>query len=495
MPSGSPGQGYLSKAAFRLLGYNNGAYTYPTALGTPTPQTLYLHDKIPFISESLSEQFAWIDNSVLDGTAGRSHLDLSGKLGGGTIELRGHYLGLGPLIAAAFGYERVRSSSVQESPIFSVGTTYETGTATGGTSTTLVDSGKSWTTNAYRGMYVRVSELAASPNGAIDVRRIISNTATTLNVVGASFTTTPVSGDSYEISDAFQHSYEMSENLHSEPVTNIEPNAWNTSAYLVRLGVLGIDKGVAAWEWQACAVEEIIFKLNKDGLFVTVNLIPFGVDRRTSSRNSSSAAWDYHYHINQAGQTAATLNSQSLKNLRILRGDTTFRLGSYSTGTSLDSTNNLGVTEFELKVKNNLQVDLQRTASGYYRCEPARSGKREVTGSFTVPRHTALTRLSNYSAQDTLMATLQSTVVDGMFGLSDYDLTMYLRALKLTKADLPVNGPNVLEEKFNFTCLQPAGVSSGMPTPSTGAANSECIIFLKNFDPYNPFMGQHHYLI
>lgn len=482
MPSGTPGKGYLSKAALRIIGYNSGAYAYPTALGTPTPQTLGAYDQIPFISESVQEKLAWLDDATLDGTAGRSKLDNISNIGGGSIDLRGGYYGIGPIIAAAMGYERVRdATSIAESPTV---TTSDSGTASAGAASTLTDSSKSWTTNVYVGRFVRITTIAASPNGKIDVRRITSNTGTVLTV-SPNWTTNPGSGDTYEIIRACVHTYEMSENLHSEPITNILADAWNTSAYIVRLAVMAVDKGVASWEWQACAIEELNFKLNKDGLFITAELVPFGVDRRTSSRNATSTTWSYHYHI----PNNVTLDDAYLKNFRILRGDATFRLGSYSTSVSLDSSNNLGITEFELKIKNNLQVDLQTTSSGKYRVEPVRSGRREVSGSLMVPRHVATTRLSNYTDQDMLMASL--VFAGPSSGSVAHGLEFWMRSLKLTKADVQVGGPQVLEEKFNFTCLQPAGTSSGMPSPSTGAANSEVIIKLSNFDPFNYFMGQH----
>jgi hypothetical protein len=180
-----------------------------------------------------------------------------------------------------------------------------------------------------------------------------------------------------------------------------------------------------------------------------------------------------------------------LKNSRILRGDATFRLDSYSTGTALTSADNLGITEFELKIKNNLQADLQTTGTGYFRAEPVRMGRREVTGSFTVPRHIAVTRLSNYTAADMLMASLTFSNATAIWGYYEAFLKLWIRSLKLTKADVAVPGPEVLEEKFNFTAISPAGDSAGMPADSEGADNSEVIIELQNADPFNYFMGQH----
>lgn len=486
MPSGTPGKGYLSKAALRLIGYNNGAFTYPTALGTPTPETLSYFDLVPFISEGVQEQHGFLDDATLDGTAGRSQLPNISKLSRGSLDLHGHYMGLDQLLAACMGYERVRSASILESP--SVVGALDSGTATGSGGAYLDDSGKSWTSNVFTNAFVRVEELAASANAKIDIRRISSNTSTRLSVSPA-WTTNPASGDSYSIGVAWLHTFHMAENLHSEPITNIitSEDAWNNSAYIVRLVCVGIDKGVAVWEWQACAVEEILFKLNKDGLFITAELIPFGVDRRTSSRNASSSSWAYH--LNSSNSYA--YNSQYLKNFKVLRGDATFRIDSYSTSSSLDSADNIGISEFELRIKNNLQSDLQTTATGAYIAEPVRSGRREVSGSFTVPRHVSASLFTNYANDTTYMAELRFAKTNAIYAAFDAKLNIYMRSLKLTKADLSVSGPQVLEEKINFTCFQPAGVSSGMPTPPEGAANSEVAIEVQNANPFNYFMGQH----
>lgn len=68
-----------------------------------------------------------------------------------------------------------------------------TGTATGGSTTTLVDSGKSWTTNQWLGYYVFVGSQTAV---------IVSNTATTLNLVdldGNALGSAISSGNTYQI--------------------------------------------------------------------------------------------------------------------------------------------------------------------------------------------------------------------------------------------------------------------------------------------------------
>lgn len=70
----------------------------------------------------------------------------------------------------------------------------DSGTATSGTSTTLVDSGQSWTTNAYADMYVWIH----SGTGSGQMRQISSNNSTSVTV-GSAWSTNPDSTSQYRI--------------------------------------------------------------------------------------------------------------------------------------------------------------------------------------------------------------------------------------------------------------------------------------------------------
>ena len=75
-----------------------------------------------------------------------------------------------------------------------------TGTATGGTASTVVNSGASWATNAYQGGYVRMTGGTAGNIG--QVRRIASNDGTTLTLAEA-LPASVASSDTYEIMGMF----------------------------------------------------------------------------------------------------------------------------------------------------------------------------------------------------------------------------------------------------------------------------------------------------
>jgi hypothetical protein len=81
---------------------------------------------------------------------------------------------------------------------------YLTDTASGGTSTTLVDAGKSWTTNQWANKSVEIASGLAS----VQSRRILSNTADTLTIDGTWTATTggsATSGTTTTLTDASQN--------------------------------------------------------------------------------------------------------------------------------------------------------------------------------------------------------------------------------------------------------------------------------------------------
>lgn len=73
-----------------------------------------------------------------------------------------------------------------------------TGTATGGSTSTVVKAAAGWTVNAYAGSYVRMTSGSASGN----IREIASNDATTLTIVGL-FGAAVANTDTFEIGGVF----------------------------------------------------------------------------------------------------------------------------------------------------------------------------------------------------------------------------------------------------------------------------------------------------
>lgn len=115
---------------------------------------------------------------------------------------------------------------------------FATGTATSATSTTLVNSAKTWTTNQWTNSQVRI----VSGTGAGQIRTISSNTATTLTV--PTWTTTPDSTSVYSIEGNDDFIYFVSgSNSANMYKYSISSNTWTASN-----GAVNISQGsVLVW--------------------------------------------------------------------------------------------------------------------------------------------------------------------------------------------------------------------------------------------------------
>lgn len=104
----------------------------------------------------------------------------------------------GDYTLSSSGSNRVlTTASGKSSSATASSTQYDTGTASSGSATTLVDSTKSWTTNAY----ANKAAVIVSGTGAGQYGRISSNTGTTLTFPASTFSTPPDSTSVYKIVD------------------------------------------------------------------------------------------------------------------------------------------------------------------------------------------------------------------------------------------------------------------------------------------------------
>lgn len=120
---------------------------------------------------------------------------------------------------------------------------FATGTATSATSTTLVNSGKTWTTNQWANYQVRI----VSGTGAGQIRSITSNTGTTLTV--PTWTITPDNTSVYSIEGNDDYLYLMGNNAVTMYRYSISANTWTTlSPSPARAAAPSTGAG-AIWVW------------------------------------------------------------------------------------------------------------------------------------------------------------------------------------------------------------------------------------------------------
>ncbi|MFC2076626.1 phage tail tube protein [candidate division KSB1 bacterium] len=228
----------------------------------------------------------------------------------------------------------------------------------------------------------------------------------------------------------------------------------------VARGTLGIDKDVSLWEFASAMVGSIELNANTaDGLVIGTELVTRDLDR-ASTTNVTSTGWTYPGGRN-----------------RVLFHDLTARLGVYSTGTSLSSGDNVRISDFSIRIENNLEADTQTANSSRGIEEPVRNGVRTVTGSITIPCYRNDTFFDRHDADTLLMGDFKFTGPDIGSSTARYRLNIYLPSFRLTKASAPVNGPGTVAETYSLEALIPAGEPSGFPFDRL---NSELFIELQN---------------
>lgn len=496
--SPAPALGVNTLAAFRLVSRQNNPYATAFGASSAMPK-LGAYDKIPLLKHSLKVNREFEKDETLDGIAGYSRNDGISVMPAGSLDCNGAYLGLDALIAAAMGIEKFRGSAV-ESPAFGVagnGAPVTGTTAAGTTGTALVASASVFAASNV-GDWVRIQELSTTPHLFDQVRKITAYASGTSVTIAPSWTTgggsDPGAGKSFAVAREFLHTFECSKNMHGENPQDIMSGAWatgiGTGKYINRHGVLVTWDGWQHEEWQFCFVKKMTIKLDpKGGVLFGFELVPLYRDL-TNANSQDRLLWEY---TNGSGAVPLA-GSSFMVYERVLFSDAVFRLGAFSTGTPLGSGDNLGIADYELVVENPLDDAQQTTETGLYRIEPARSGKRDIYGSFTVARYVTNARITQFMNETNLMASLSFTGSTIATGISNA-LTLWMRRLRLETPDTSIPGPGVRPEKHSFRllhCDSVTGNPNGMPTPTSGNGieNGPLIIQTRNQNPFNAFMAQ-----
>lgn len=216
----------------------------------------------------------------------------------------------------------------------------------------------------------------------------------------------------------------------------------------VRRGTLVLDKGVSLWEWASVMAQSMTLRVSAQGVQVEVEAAPRALDL-ASAVNTDSSGWT-------VGEDPRPL----------MLTDAVLWVDGYSAATALSSADAVGFSAFELRLANNLAV-AQDSQSGLYVAEPRRNGKRQVTGSITLPRYEADTFLGDHADQATLMAMLRFT--GGEIGATGYERTLWvwLPSFTLDNVSAQVSGPGLLPVELTFTAQLPAAAPAGFPAWAT----------------------------
>ncbi len=476
----STGLGTLAKAAFRIEGASISGAGLTTSDYPKTPTeadaeevALGASDQLALLSEGVEEEYSFENDETLIGRSGVAGIDAISIMPTGGIEVSVFYDGMDAILAAALGFEN---------PNFTNSPTYDSGvalTGAGGMSSNGFTATASVFAAGDVGKFIRVT----SGTGAGQVRRITAYSGGTIVTVTPAWGTLPT-GASAEMAFEFTHTFETCNVLSNEDWDQVYPSYPTTGVHsasdrIIRRGTLGFEKNQAKpWIFRSAMVNSLTFTASAGAsIKASVDFAPFDLDR-DSATNTASSTWDWD-------------NSSAVfeENERQIFSDIDyFRLNAYSTGTALDSDDNICISDFTITINNNLQANDQTACTGLYREEPARGGMREVTGSFTLPRYEADTIFTWKDAETTLMGEL--SISGSTLTNEARNMKIFINSLKITKASAPVAGAGVITQTFEFVALVPSGQPASFPTHILTEPRPELQIQTINQNPFNVLLDQ-----
>ena len=193
----------------------------------------------------------------------------------------------------------------------------DTGTATSGTLTTLTDNTKTWTPDAYIGMFVRITD----GTGITQLKEITSNTIDTLTVA---FDIAPDATSVYEIADISNYSYVM-EVVTGFFVSGMSLEFGNLIADL--FNVQGITIEVSTDFNLKITVAHINSKINSAKCTLTKSNWNYKGDWNPNSDPTPTSATDGdYYEISASGDSEITGEIETFTTVDILLYDTTWQL-------------------------------------------------------------------------------------------------------------------------------------------------------------------------
>jgi len=212
-------------------------------------------------------------------------------------------------------------------------------------------------------------------------------------------------------------------------------------------GTIAIGKGDAGasklWEWISCYFNGMTISGSKGNTIeASFDILPY--DLALASTNSLTDITG----LDDTMPARANFN------------DITFRFNTV-VGGLLDATDNLTINDFTLSLNNNLTPPEQGTIDAGHldanlTIQPKRNGFRDCSFNFTLPRYES----------DTLFNTVMNAETDmqGQLiftGPGTDTITVYMPFMRMTKADPPIGGPEIITQSVECTLLRGADALSG----------------------------------
>jgi len=477
------------------------ASTYPVSTATAANERMNMKwgEGLPLLSESMSSAITTVDSETLDGKGGITKSDTMSIMPAGNIEVQGTYDGIGTILALATGYEKCRytasstanymptildPTALTQSATVAVGAWDDSGTPLAGT-----DLGK----------FIRI-DTAGSTFG--QVRRISAFTDTNTVTITPNWNTTPVSGNVAEMGYLFNHKYMTVPAMHDELITAVNANwdgdgaNYSTDDKFIKRATLGIYKGDSSTIeiWNGCKVDSLDISCNAGELMtISVSLNAFSGVRTT---DANSGEWGDRKYADTDAKSYSKTNHASALNEPIAFTDLSFcRVGAFNGSGDLSASDNHAISGFSLSLSNALESSTQTATSGLYKAEPVRSGPKEVSGSFSIPRYESDTWLTWRDNQTELMANLTFIGSASIAASNNHEFEIRIPKLIVTGVSAPVGGAGVVSQEVSWKAIMPNHVTPfGLTSHQdwdTGAPDipmPELWFSLNNFDPWHAYL-------
>lgn len=228
---------------------------------------------------------------------------------------------------------------------------------------------------------------------------------------------------------------------------------------------VGIDKGVAVWEYPTCKVNGFSFSCaNGERARATFPLIPQSLAIGTGT-NTSSSGWSLPANRDflKFAQMAVRINAQS--------------------GSALDPTDLIYISSFEVAVNHNFPTDDVTTQFGNLIDEPVGDGFLDVTGSLNFSKYHDGTGGPAESSADLVAALLDKSVwkMDVVFtgpvadGSATFGFEFYFPSVQFSDGDANIGGPRRIPTNLNFSASRVLTAPTGFDATHTRAVNLQIV--------------------
>lgn len=295
-----------------------------------------------------------------------------------------------------------------------------TGTATGGSTSTLVKTGAGWTVNAYAGKYVIID----GGTGIGQCRKIVSNTEDTLTVVVTDGNwVAPDATSTFKIFNAYAtHTYDLADHIDALFMSYCIYNQVNVE--------------------EATSLKCFGFTLKGDvGKPLSITFHCIAINKITDSS------------VNTSG-TFANVTFRETAN-RVLYSQGVIRMNAQGGDTLASPTDNIYPKSFELSFKRKMSGMYGVGGSFDVVDEPTNDGQPETKLKLEFPRYTANTYFTDWDANN-------AKKLDMTFaGAGSRSLLLQFPNLKFASVDLPIE-QGILKHPAEFNCLSAAVAPTGM---------------------------------